>query len=92
MSPNGEWELCWRHSPTKAGGLRRREIRDAPRREIRDAPRREIRDAYTSRSIEVLQCTHSTVAVLDIRTIVWCSPQPGQTERSSKRCRQPPQR
>jgi hypothetical protein len=40
----------------------------------------------------VEQFEHSTVAPLDIRAIVWCSPQPGQTERSSKRCRQPPHR
>ena len=38
---------------------------------------------HTSTNIEVPQWEHSVVAVLDIRTIVWCSPQPGQTERSS---------
>ncbi len=43
---------------------------------------------HTSTSIDEPQCEHSVVAVLDIRTIVWCSPQPGQTDRSSKRCRQ----
>jgi hypothetical protein len=37
----------------------------------------------TSTSIDVPQCEHWVVAVLDIRTIVWCSPQPGQTDRSS---------
>jgi hypothetical protein len=31
---------------------------------------------------------HITIAVLAIRTIVECSPQFGQTETSSKRCRQ----
>jgi hypothetical protein len=35
---------------------------------------------------------HWSVAVLDIRTIVECSPQSGQTETSSKRCRQFTQR
>jgi len=39
--------------------------------------------SQTSTNIEVPQCEHSVVAVLDIRTIVWCSPQPGHTERSS---------
>jgi hypothetical protein len=34
------------------------------------------------------QTLHSTCAVLDIRTIVECSPQLGQTDRISKRCRQ----
>jgi hypothetical protein len=31
---------------------------------------------------------HMTIAVLAIRTIVECSPQLGQTDTSSKRCRQ----
>ena len=39
-----------------------------------------------------LQWLQATIAVLDIRTIVECSPQSGHTERSSKRCRQFTQR
>jgi hypothetical protein len=39
-----------------------------------------------------LQWLQLTVAVLDMRTIVECSPQFGHTERSSKRCRQYTQR
>jgi len=35
---------------------------------------------------------HAYSAVLDIRTIVECSPQFGHTEASSKRCRQLAQR
>jgi hypothetical protein len=35
-----------------------------------------------------LQWLHITIDVLDIRTIVECSPQLGQTEHSSKRLRQ----
>jgi hypothetical protein len=31
------------------------------------------------------QWLHSTIAVLDMRTMVECSPQLGQTETSSKR-------
>jgi hypothetical protein len=38
------------------------------------------------------QWLQATIAVLDMRTIVECSPQSGQTERSSKRCRQFTQR
>jgi hypothetical protein len=34
------------------------------------------------------QWLHSTIAVLDIRTIVECSPQSGQTDTSSNRWRQ----
>ena len=47
---------------------------------------------HTSTSIEPPQWLHDVVAVLDIRTIVECSPQSGHTERSSKRCRQKTQR
>jgi hypothetical protein len=39
-------------------------------------------------SIEPPQWLHVSVAVLDMRTIVECSPQSGHTDRSSKRCRQ----
>jgi hypothetical protein len=38
------------------------------------------------------QWLQATIAVLDIRTIVECSPQSGQTDTSSKRCRQYTQR
>jgi hypothetical protein len=38
------------------------------------------------------QWLHATIAVLDIRTIVECSPQFGQTDTSSYRCRQYTQR
>jgi hypothetical protein len=34
------------------------------------------------------QWLHSTTAVLDMRTIVECSPQLGHTETNSYRCRQ----
>jgi hypothetical protein len=34
------------------------------------------------------QLLHLRIAVEDMRTIVECSPQLGQTEESSKRCRQ----
>jgi hypothetical protein len=47
---------------------------------------------HTSTSIDPPQWLHAVVAVLDMRTIVECSPQSGQTERSSKRCRQNTQR
>jgi hypothetical protein len=50
------------------------------------------RRSYTSHSIEPPQWTHRVIEVLDIRTIVECSPQSGQTERSSYRCRQFTQR
>jgi hypothetical protein len=43
-------------------------------------------------SIEPWQWPQMYSAVFDIRTIVECSPQSGQTERSSKRCRQFTQR
>ena len=43
-------------------------------------------------SIEDWQWPHMYRAVLDMRTIVECSPQLGHTERSSKRCRQFTQR
>jgi hypothetical protein len=43
-------------------------------------------------SIEPPQWLQVSVAVLDIRTMVECSPQFGHTERSSKRCRQNTQR
>jgi hypothetical protein len=39
-----------------------------------------------------LQWLHATIAVLDMRTIVECSPQFGQTDTSSKRWRQFTQR
>ena len=39
MTPNAKRVLCPRHSPAQAGGVIRREIRDADRREIRDAER-----------------------------------------------------
>ena len=43
-------------------------------------------------SIDDWQCPQMYSAVFDMRTIVECSPQFGQTERSSKRCRQFTQR
>ena len=43
---------------------------------------------HTSTSIDPPQWLHVSVAVLVMRTIVPCSPQFGQTERSSNRCRQ----
>jgi hypothetical protein len=39
-------------------------------------------------NIESPQLLHLRMAVEDMRTIVECSPQLGQTEESSKRCRQ----
>jgi len=39
-------------------------------------------------NIEESQCTQRMIAVLDIRTIVECSPHWGHTDTSSKRCRQ----
>jgi hypothetical protein len=42
--------------------------------------------------MELLQLPHMYSAVLDIRTIVECSPQLGHTERSSKRVMQFTQR
>jgi hypothetical protein len=39
-------------------------------------------------NIDASQCTQRMIAVFDIRTIVECSPHCGQTETSSKRCRQ----
>ncbi len=43
-------------------------------------------------SIDDWQCPQIYSAVFDMRTIVECSPQFGQTLRSSKRCRQFTQR
>ena len=43
---------------------------------------------HTSTSIDPPQWLHVSVAVLVMRTIVPCSPQFGQAERSSNRCRQ----
>jgi hypothetical protein len=51
----------------------------AEAREVRGQDRR----GYTSHSIEPPQCTHLVIAVVDIRTMVECSPQSGQTDRSS---------
>ena len=39
--------------------------------------------AHTATSIEPWQLLHATIAVVDIRTIVECSPQLGQTDTSS---------
>jgi hypothetical protein len=39
--------------------------------------------AYTAFSMLPLQWLHATIAVLDIRTIVECSPQFGHTDTSS---------
>ena len=47
---------------------------------------------HISTSIEPSQWLQVRIAVLDMRTMVECSPQSGQTERSSKRCRQFTQR
>ena len=60
------------------------EIRRQDRR--RDPDQGHLRQ--TSTSMDAWQCEHWTVAVEVIRMIVECSPQSGQTERSSKRCRQ----
>ena len=43
-------------------------------------------------SIEERQLLHAYSAVLDMRTMVECSPQLGHTDASSKRCRQLTQR
>ena len=48
--------------------------------------------AQTARSMLPWQWLQATIAVLDIRTIVECSPQFGHTEVSSNRCRQYTQR
>src|SRR6185437_508625 len=55
---------------------------------VRTPARADSRVAQTSWSIESPQLLHFMIAVLDIRTIVECSPQFGHTEVSSKRCRQ----
>ena len=47
---------------------------------------------HISTSIEPSQWLQVRMAVLDMRTMVECSPQSGHTERSSKRCRQFTQR
>jgi hypothetical protein len=47
---------------------------------------------YTALSMLPWQWLQATIAVLDIRTIVECSPQLGHTDTSSKRCRQYTQR
>jgi hypothetical protein len=44
------------------------------------------------RSIDAPQLRQATLAVSDIRAIVEWAPQSGQSERSSKRCRQYTQR
>ena len=51
-----------------------------------------VRGRHMGRSIELLQWLQVYSAVSDIRTIVECSPQFGQTERSSNRRRQFTQR
>ena len=48
--------------------------------------------AHTACNIESPQLLHFMIAVEDILTIVECSPQFGQTDSSSKRCRQFTQR
>jgi hypothetical protein len=48
--------------------------------------------AHIGISIESPHALHFMIALEDIRTIVECSPQFGQTEASSKRCRQFTQR
>jgi hypothetical protein len=60
--------------------------------EVRREDRRGDAARHTSTSIEPPQWLQIVVAVLDMRTIVECSPQSGQTERSSNRCRQYTQR
>ncbi len=45
-------------------------------------------EPQTCCNIESPQLLHLRIAVVDIRTIVECSPQFGHTEVSSKRCRQ----
>jgi hypothetical protein len=42
-----------------------------------------VANPYTARSMLPWQWLHATIAVLDIRTIVECSPQFGHTETSS---------
>jgi hypothetical protein len=41
-----------------------------------------------SRSIEAAHALQDRMAVVDMRTIVECSPHSGHSEHSSKRCRQ----
>jgi hypothetical protein len=60
--------------------------------EVGRQDRRRDAAGHISTSIEPPQWLHTVVAVLDMRTIVECSPQSGQTDRSSKRCRQLTQR
>ena len=57
-----------------------------------DRRRDAVRDRHMGWSIDARQWLHAYSAVSDIRTIVECSPQFGQTERSSNRCRQFTQR
>jgi hypothetical protein len=54
----------------------------------RDARLEEQRRGHISTSMFPPQLPQRTIAVVSIRTIVECSPQSGQTETSSKRCRQ----
>jgi hypothetical protein len=53
---------------------------------------RSVSGTQISRSIDAEQALQDRIAVLDIRTIVECSPQSGHSEHSSKRCRQYTQR
>lgn len=47
-----------------------------------------VATAYTARSMLPWQWLQATTAVLDMRTIVECSPQFGHTDTSSYRCKQ----
>jgi len=62
--------------------------RDPQLGQERPPPGRVCGRAHTATSIEPWQLLQATIAVVDIRTIVECSPQLGQTETSSYRCRQ----
>ena len=62
-----------------------REVGGEDRRRDRDLARQPHQMA---RSMLPPQLLHVTIAVLDMRTIVECSPQSGHTDTSSKRCRQ----
>ena len=67
----------------RAGGHDLLDLRGQPREVGAEDRGRDAAARSDGHSIDPPQCTQVTIAVLDIRTIVECSPQSGHTERSS---------
>jgi hypothetical protein len=67
----------------RSGGHDLLDLRGQAREIGREDGRGDPGEIYTGHSIDAPQWVQDTSAVLAIRTIVECSPQSGQTERSS---------